>query len=159
MTGLVRRSTIVAGLTSACLFLYVPAAHALQEAFVLFSATGSIVFQEPCSETEVCQVAVISGKATQFGAFTGVLNERVDLQTGHYTGTGTFTFTSGATIDTAYVGQVAAPTTSGPVIFAEERQIIGWERAVGQRHGPSHRGWFGECNGKLSIIGVGALSW
>ena len=116
-------------------------ARAGSSRLVIAQASGVIVSAEPCSLTEICQLATVSGFATPLGPLTGVLNERVDITTGRYTGTAVFTF-NGGTIATAYTGQVSAPDQSGSVTFVERHQIVGGT------------GRFSNASGNLNVLGA-----
>ena len=108
---------------------------------IIAYATGAIVSEDLCSPLELCQQAVVSGSATHLGHITGVLNERIDLTTGTYTGEGVFTTSNGDTIETDYVGQVSAPNASGGVTFVEQHQIVGGT------------GRYGTATGELGVVG------
>jgi hypothetical protein len=107
-------------------------------------ATGIVVSAVPCSETEICQQATVSGFATPIGEFTGVLYERVDITTFSYTGTGVFT-SNGGTIATTYTGQVYAPDQNGTVTFVERHQITGGT------------GRYLHASGDLSVLGTATV--
>jgi hypothetical protein len=120
------------------------------------SATGQIVSQAPCSPTQVCQSAIVSGKATRFGAFTGQLDEIVDITTGAYTGTGTFAATRG-TLSTTYVGRVSQPDSSGGVKFVEAHQVTGGTGEFAGATGQLLIAGRADAAGRLTIDGLGVL--
>jgi hypothetical protein len=113
---------------------------------IIAYATGTIVSENLCSPFELCQQAVVSGSATHLGAITGVLNERIDLTTGTYTGEAVFTTSNGHTIKTDYVGQVSAPDASGGVTFVEQHQIVGGT------------GRYGTATGELGVVGTASAT-
>jgi hypothetical protein len=86
--------------------------------------TGRIVSQTLCGPTTLCQQTNVSGLSFPFGRITGVLQEQVDLTTGQYTGTGTFTTKTG-TLRTESAGQVSAPDAAGRLLFFETHTIVG----------------------------------
>lgn len=135
------------------------AATAQADTFQSFklSATGQIVSQIPCSPTHVCQEAVVSGKATRFGAFTGHLSETVDITNGTYTGTGTFATTEGDTLSTTYVGRVSQPNSSGGVTFIENHKVVGGTGQFAGATGQLLIVGSADAAGRLSIDGLGLL--
>lgn len=148
------------GLALALILVPAFASNAHADSYQTFrlSATGQIVSQVPCGPTLVCQTAQISGKATKFGNFTGVFFETVDVTTGSYTGTGSFTTTAGETLNTEYVGQVSPADRNGTVVFVENHEIVG---GTGQFAGATGRiAILGRANatGGVSIDGVGVVS-
>ena len=154
----VRKGAATAGLAALCLFLNTPAARALQQTLTVFTASGSIVSQEFCSPTEVCQVALISGRATQFGAFAGVLSERVDLQTGTCTGTGKFHVQRREHDQHRVPGPGGLDAVRGGSLFrtAPDRRR---DRPVWEATGQLAVAGLADATGKVSVIGVGRLSW
>lgn len=120
-------------------------------------ATGSIVSQDQCSATEVCQQSVVSGQATRLGNLTGILNERVNVFTGAYTGTAVFTITSGGTIETTYVGQVI-PNPDGSAVFTESHVVVSATGRFTGMTGTLHVVGTASATGQLTIDGVGTLS-
>jgi hypothetical protein len=121
------------------------------------SATGQIVSETLCSPTQLCQSAVVSGKATPFGAFTGQLSEVIDLTTGRYTGTGIFATTAGDTLNTTYVGRVSQPDSSGRVTFTETHQITGGTGRFAGATGQLLIVGRADAAGRLTIDGLGVL--
>jgi hypothetical protein len=122
------------------------------------SATGQIVAQAFCSPTEVCQQAVVSGVATTIGRFTGVLNERVDITNGAYTGTAVFTTSDGSTINTQYSGQSTPPDSNGQVFFFEVHDIVGGTGRFANVDGSLNITGTSDATGKIQVTGVGTLS-
>jgi hypothetical protein len=120
------------------------------------SATGQVVSQAPCSPTQLCQSAIVSGKATRFGAFTGQLDEVIDITTGTYTGTGTFATTRGA-LSTTYVGRVSQPDSSGGVKFVEAHQVTGGTGQFAGATGQLLIAGSADAAGGLTIDGLGVL--
>ncbi len=120
------------------------------------SATGQVVSQALCSPTQLCQSAIVSGKATRFGAFTGQLDEVIDITTGTYTGTGTFATTRGA-LSTTYVGRVSQPDSSGGVKFLEAHQVTGGTGQFAGATGQLLISGRADAAGGLTIDGLGAL--
>src|SRR6266571_6928362 len=116
MTDALRRRVLTVML-SFCALLYAGSALAADEKTITARATGAVISQSPCDTTVVCQVTVVSGLATYLGHLTGLLDERVDITTGLYSGTAVFTTTSGDTISTEYVGQVSPPDATGTSYF------------------------------------------
>jgi hypothetical protein len=132
-------------------------AHAQDFQLFKLSATGQIISQALCSPTQVCQSAIVSGKATRFGAFTGQLSEVIDITNGTYTGTGTFATTAGDTLSTKYVGRVSQPDSSGRVTFAETHQVTG---GTGQFAGATGQLLIvgrADAAGRITIDGLGVL--
>lgn len=124
---------------------------------VVAHATGVIVSQVPCSATEICQQATVSGFATPIGPLTGVLYERIDMTTGRYTGTAVFT-TNGGTIATIYTGQVSAPNQNGAVTFVERHLIVGGTGRYSHASGDLNVLGAATADGALNIFGVGTLN-
>jgi hypothetical protein len=130
---------------------------------VVAQASGQIVSVVPCpleSETIFCQMAMVTGSATQLGAFDGVLFETVDITTGIYTGTATFTTTNGDTITTEYTGTVTPPNQQGRVFFVEDHDVVsGTGRFDGATGGLHVLGTADvTTTGKVQIVGVGTLT-
>jgi len=125
---------------------------------VIAQASGQIVSQEFCSATEVCQVAVVTGSATQLGAFVGVLNEKVDITTGNYTGTATFTTTNGDTISTEYTGFVTPPNQQGRVFFVEDHTVTSGTGRFANATGNLNVIGTADALGRIQIVGVGSLT-
>jgi hypothetical protein len=121
------------------------------------SATGQVVSQAPCSPTQLCQSAIVSGKATRFGAFTGQLDEVVDIITGAYTGTGSFATTRGDTMSTTYVGRVSQADASGGVKFFEAHQVTGGTGQFAGATGQLLIAGRADAAGRLTIDGLGVL--
>ena len=121
------------------------------------SATGQVVSQAPCSPTQLCQSAIVSGKATRFGAFTGQLDEVIDITTGTYTGTGTFAMTRGGALSTTYVGRVSQPDSSGGVKFVEAHQVTGGTGEFAGATGQLLISGGADAAGRLTIDGLGVL--
>ena len=120
--------------------------------------TGRIVFQIPCSETEICQEAHIEGQATRIGQFTGVLFERVDLTTFTYTGTGTFTTPNGDSLSTTYTGIVVPPDAQGVSSFLEDHEIVAGTGKYDGVEGELQVSGTADANLHLNITGTGTLS-
>ena len=98
------------------------------------AASGQITSVAICSATEVCQQTVVSGRVSHIGSIDGVLEERVDLLNGNYSGTATFTTPNGDAIHTQYTGQVTPPDADGGVTFFEHHVVTsGTGRFLGIR--------------------------
>ena len=154
----VSRHLGVAALALACLAVSAIPARAGGSQLFTLHATGQVVSQVPCSETQLCQDAVVSGKATRFGAFTGQLSEVVDLTTGSYTGTGTFVTTKGDALNTEYVGRVTQPDATGGVTFVENHRVVGGTGQFAGATGQLVIVGSADGAGRLSIDGIGLLT-
>jgi hypothetical protein len=133
-------------------------ALAAQRKIVEASASGNIVSQSFCSATEVCQVAVVNGIATQLGPFVGTLSERVDVTNGTYTGSAIFTTTDGSTITTEYTGNVTPPDPQGRVYFVETHEVVSGTGRFAGSTGNLHVLGTADAAGKIQIVGLGTLS-
>jgi hypothetical protein len=89
----------------------------------------------------MCQQTTVSGLAFPFGRITGVLEEEVDIMTGQYTGTGTFTTKTG-TLRTESAGQASAPDATGRVLFFETHTVV------------SGTGRFLRSTGRVGVVGT-----
>ena len=125
---------------------------------VIATARGQIVAQTFCSPTEVCQTTIVQGQATQLGSFVGVLNERVDVTNGTYTGTATFTTTLGDSISTEYTGNVTPPDPQGRVVFTEHHQVVSGTGRFVNAEGFLDVLGTANATGQILIVGVGSLS-
>ena len=132
-------------------------ARAGSSRLVIAQASGFIVSEAMCSDTEICQQATVTGFATPLGPLTGVLNERVDITTGRYTGTAVFT-TTGGTIATVYTGQVSAPDQNGAVTFVERHLIVGGTGRYSQASGNLNVLGSATGEGALNIFAFGTLN-
>ena len=151
------RTLVTFVLVAACML---PLAATVQaDTFQSFklSATGQVVSDVPCSPTHLCQEAIVSGRATRFGAFTGYLSETIDITNGTYSGTGTFTTTAGDTLSTTYVGRVSPPDSSGGVTFTEIHRIVGGSGQFAGATGQLLIVGSADVAGRLSIAGLGVL--
>lgn len=153
----VRISVLKIVVSSAVVLSFATGAVAGPQKAVRIDATGQIVSREFCSATELCQDVQVTGTATHLGRVAGVLSERVDLTTGHYTGTGVFTMSDGSTITTAFAGDVTPPDEHGSVFFAESHQMVD---GTGQYEGASgdlDLAGTGDAAGALVVAGTGTL--
>jgi hypothetical protein len=104
-------------------------------------ASGNITSQFFCAPMVLCQTSTVSGQATQIGNFVGELSEVVDLTTGTYTGSGSFTTSLGDTFSTESTGNVTSPFPDGSVLFVETHQIV------------SGTGRFAAATGQIVVVG------
>ena len=121
-------------------------------------ATGQIVVQFPCSATDICQEAHVEGQATRIGQFTGILFESVNVTTGTYTGTATFTTPNGDSLSTTYTGTVSPPDSQGGVSFLEDHDIVGGTGKYDGVEGDLQVSGTADALGRVSIVGTGTLS-
>jgi hypothetical protein len=120
-------------------------------------ATGQVGPPTQCSTTEFCQVTHVSGTATVLGHFDGVLSDRVNFDTGAFTGTGVFTMPDGSTITTAYFGQLLGAPVNGVSSFIEFHTVIdGTGKYDGASGGITVTGTV-DGAGHIEIVGVGTL--
>jgi hypothetical protein len=147
-------------LSITCVFGFAIQASAATTRPVIAQASGQIMALAPCPSFPVfCQTAVVTGSATQLGAFVGVLNETVNIATGTYTGTATFTTTNGDTILTEYTGTLSPPDQQGRVFFVEDHVVdSGTGKFSGATGGLHVFGIFDTTTGKIQIVGVGTLT-
>jgi hypothetical protein len=115
--------------------------QASEELQVEARLTGRIVSQSFCGPTTLCQQSSVSGLAFPLGRITGVLKEEIDVTTGGYSGTGTFTTRTG-TLRTESTGQVSGPDATGRVLFFETHAIV------------SGTGAFVRAMGRLGVVGT-----
>jgi hypothetical protein len=126
---------------------------------VVAHLTGSITSQSwcPTDPTLFCQVSTVSGVATRLGPLTGVLNERVNIMTGAYTGTGIFTTSNGDIISTISVGQVVL-NPDGSALFVEDHVISGGTGKFSGTTGNLHVVGTAAADGSVVVDGVGSIS-
>jgi len=129
-------------------------ARAASAELVIARATGQVVSQAPCGPTEICQTTLVSGRATVLGKLTGVLDETIDIATGHYTGTATFDGQSGS-VFTTYVGFVTPPDASGSVAFIENHTVVGGTGSFAGIAGRLAVTGTANALGQISIVGIG----
>lgn len=120
-------------------------------------ATGAVVGQSFCDTFVVCQQSLVTGRATYIGSLTGVLDERVNVLTGEYTGTAVFTNATGDTISTDYVGQVSPPDANGVSQFVENHEVTGGTGRFAGATGHLDVTGLVRPDLTLSIVGVGVL--
>jgi hypothetical protein len=119
-------------------------------------ATGQVGPPTPCSTTEFCQVTQVSGTASVLGHFDGVLSDRVNFETGAFTGTGVFTMPDGSTITTTYFGQLGAPV-NGVSPFIEFHTVIDGTGKYDGASGDITVTGTVDGAGHIEIVGVGTL--
>jgi hypothetical protein len=124
------------------------------------TAAGYITSQAPClsDPTLICQHAFLSGIATHIGRLTGLVSERINSETGFYTGTAVFTTPNGDTIDTSYVGQVSPPDASGGVAFVEWHTVTAGTGRFDAAVGSLLVTGYADAAGNITIDGVGTLA-
>jgi hypothetical protein len=144
-------------LSITCVFGFAIQASAATTRPVIAQASGQIVDQQPCFDNKVCQLSLVTGSATQLGAFSGVLFEIVDTTTGTYTGTATFTTTNGDTISTEYTGTLT-PLDQGRVFFVEDHDVVSGTGRFSGATGNLHVFGTADATGKIQIVGVGSLT-
>lgn len=146
-------------LSITCVFGFAIQASAATTRPVVAQASGQIVALAPCPSSPVfCQTAVVTGTATQLGAFVGVLNETVNIATGTYTGTATFTTANGDTISTTYTGTLTPLDQPGSVFFVEDHDVVSGTGKFRDATGNLHVFGTADATGKVQIIGVGSLT-
>jgi hypothetical protein len=148
----------IAALTGCVVLLLTSGALAGPSKVVQATASGAIVSQQPCSATEVCQQATVSGTATVLGHFVGTLSERVDVFNGTYTGTAVFTTPDGSTIATDYTGQVTPPDEQGAVFFSERHEVVSGTGKYANASGNLDVTGTADAAGQIQIVGTGTLS-
>jgi hypothetical protein len=128
------------------------------ERVVKGAASGSITFRDYCSPTELCQESTVAGQATQLGNFVGTLSERVDLNTGNYTGTGFFTTANGDTLSTAHTGSVRPSGQDGAVFFTETHEIVTGTGRFAGATGSFHVEGTADAAGAVSVVIQGSIT-
>jgi hypothetical protein len=121
-------------------------------------ATGTIVSRTICSANVACQHTIVAGGASHIGQFEGVIDEYVNLPTGTYSGTASFTTPSGDAFETQFTGQVVPIDNSGDVVFFERHVVIGgtgrFLGAQGQLRGVGSA----DAAGQVQFVATGTLT-
>jgi hypothetical protein len=152
----VRNSPLKFVLSSAFVLSFATGVLAGPQKGVTVRATGQIV-STLCSDNELCQDVQVTGVATVLGRVSGVLSETVDLNTGIYTGRGTFTTADGSTITTEFAGQVFPLDQNGNVFFMETHHIIDGTGQYENASGDLDLAGTADATGALVVVGTGTL--